>query len=146
MYYRQQVKRLLKIRGLIIVCILVITLGLTAVFIDIQAEASSTRDNASAGSIESSSIVQSNLTFAATSSFFISDDFNDCTLDTGLWTFLNPAGDGSLAMNGTQLILSVPTGTVHTVWGTGPGDFVNSVARIRQPMIGTGSEPFTLTA
>ena len=59
---------------------------------------------------------------------------------------LNPAGDGSLAMNGTQAILSVPAGATHTVWGTGPGDFENTVPRIVQPLDGTGSEPFTVTA
>lgn len=42
-----------------------------------------------------------------------SDDFNACTLDTGVWSFVHPAGDGSYEITGEQLILNVPGGSVH---------------------------------
>ena len=45
----------------------------------------------------------------------ISDDFNACALDTGLWTIVNPVGDGSYQTNGTQLLLSVPSGISHSI-------------------------------
>jgi len=64
---------------------------------------------------------------------FQSDDFNACSLDTGLWTFVNPVGDGSLAMSGTHALISVPAGTDHDIWGTNPGNFKNNSARIMQP-------------
>ena len=46
-----------------------------------------------------------------------SDDYASCSLDTGLWTFVDPIGDGSLAMTGSQLELSVPAGVAHDAWG-----------------------------
>jgi regulation of enolase protein 1 (concanavalin A-like superfamily) len=64
-----------------------------------------------------------------------SDDFNACTLDSGLWTFLNPVGDGSFALNGTQLLLSVPAGVAHDVWNGG-----NYAPRLMQPANNTDFE------
>ena len=49
----------------------------------------------------------------------ISDDFSAGGLNTGLWTFVNPLGDGSVSLNGTQALISVPAGTSHDVWSTG---------------------------
>ena len=49
----------------------------------------------------------------------VSDDFNSCTLDSDLWTFVDPLGDGSLSMNGTQVLLHVPGGVAHGVGPTG---------------------------
>ena len=46
----------------------------------------------------------------------VSDDFSAAALDTGLWTFIDPVGDSSLAMTGAQLALSVPGGLSHEVW------------------------------
>jgi uncharacterized repeat protein (TIGR01451 family) len=57
----------------------------------------------------------------------MSDEFNSAILNTSLWTFINPAGNGSFTLNGTELRLTVPAGSVHDVWSTG-----NNSARIMQ--------------
>ncbi len=57
----------------------------------------------------------------------VSDDFHSTTLNTGLWTFVNPVGDGSVRLNGTHALLSVPAGNSHDVWTSG-----NNSARILQ--------------
>ena len=62
----------------------------------------------------------------------ISDDFNDPTLNTGLWTFVNPLGDGTLTMNGSEVKITVPAGTAHDPWTGG-----NNVPRILQPTLNT---------
>ena len=49
----------------------------------------------------------------------VSDDFHATTLNTSLWTFVNPLSDGSMQLNGTNLLLSVPAGTVHELWAGG---------------------------
>ncbi len=49
----------------------------------------------------------------------ISDDFSSCGLNTDLWTFENPVGDGSYSTNGTQLLLNVPADTSHNIWNEG---------------------------
>src|SRR3954447_24455478 len=49
----------------------------------------------------------------------VSDDFNSTTLNTSVWTFVNPVGNGSYSLNGGKLRLSVPAGSVHDVWTTG---------------------------
>ena len=67
--------------------------------------------------------VQSNL---------ISDDFNGASLNTGLWTFVNPLGDATLSMNGGEVKISVPAGTAHDPWTGG-----NNVPRILQPTLNT---------
>jgi hypothetical protein len=48
-----------------------------------------------------------------------SDDFNAAVLDTGLWSFIDPVGDGQVVMSGSQLELSVPAGSSHDVWTLG---------------------------
>ncbi len=68
----------------------------------------------------------------------ISDDFNACALNTGLWTFVNPVGDGSYQVNGTQLLLNVPGGTSHNIWQEG-----NRSVRLMQP---TQNENFEIVA
>jgi uncharacterized repeat protein (TIGR01451 family) len=45
----------------------------------------------------------------------VSDDFTSTTLNTSLWTFVNPAG-GSYSLTGTHLLLSVPGGATHDPW------------------------------
>ena len=57
---------------------------------------------------------------------FQSDDFNNCALDTGRWTFVDPVGDGSASLSGVGtsdvvLALSVGGGVSHDVWS--PGNF-----------------------
>lgn len=56
------------------------------------------------------------------------DEFNSQSLDTGRWTFINPKGDATLAMTGTQLSLSVPAATDHDIWW--PAGY--TVARVKQ--------------
>lgn len=58
----------------------------------------------------------------------ISDDFNACALNTNLWTFVNPVGDGTYEMNGTQLRLNVPANVSHNIWDLG-----NRSVRVMQP-------------
>jgi hypothetical protein len=55
----------------------------------------------------------------------VSDDFG-CGLDTGLWTFLNPAG-GNYDTNGSQLLITAPAGPSHDPWTDG-----NKAPRIMQ--------------
>ena len=43
----------------------------------------------------------------------ISDDFHTTSLNTTLWTFVNPVGNGSYAVTGSNLLLVVPAGTDH---------------------------------
>ena len=43
----------------------------------------------------------------------VTDNFNTPTLNTSLWTFVNPVGNGSFSMTGTQLQLNVPAGSNH---------------------------------
>jgi uncharacterized repeat protein (TIGR01451 family) len=43
----------------------------------------------------------------------VSDQFNSPTLNTSLWTFVNPVGDGSYTMTGSDLQLTAPTGANH---------------------------------
>ena len=49
----------------------------------------------------------------------VSDDFFSSTLNSSLWTFVNPLGDGSYQMTGTHLQLSVPAGAAHDAWTSG---------------------------
>ncbi len=53
-----------------------------------------------------------------------SDDFNSPTLNTSLWTFINPLGDASYTMTGfgtgnASFDLTVPSGTGHDAWDNG---------------------------
>lgn len=57
----------------------------------------------------------------------VSDDFNACGLNTGLWTFIHP-GDGTYNTNGTQLLLNVPANVSHNIWLEG-----NRSVRVMQP-------------
>jgi len=64
---------------------------------------------------------------------FESDDFS-CGLDSTLWSFINPLGDGSFLLVGTgsgdaHLALTLPAGTEHDAWGAGG---VNESARFMQ--------------
>jgi len=49
----------------------------------------------------------------------VSDEFNNATLDTSLWTVVNPVGDGTVSLNGSEAQLSLPAGSEHDVWKTG---------------------------
>jgi uncharacterized repeat protein (TIGR02543 family) len=65
--------------------------------------------------------------FTSADSIVASDDFNDCLLNSGIWTFVDPLNDATMALTGTHLSMSVPAGTAHDVW-TG----VNNAPRLRQ--------------
>jgi uncharacterized repeat protein (TIGR02543 family) len=82
------------------------------------------------------------LTFrtASTPSSIVSDDFNTCDLNEGLWTWTDPRGDATQDMAGTftedaWLSISVPAGTSHDVWTGG-----NFAPRIMQPANDTDFE------
>ncbi len=60
------------------------------------------------GSLESSSYSPSDGFDAILN--IVSDDFNSSQLDTGVWTFVNPLGDASYSMSGSQVRLAVPSG------------------------------------
>jgi hypothetical protein len=53
------------------------------------------------------------------SSTISSDDFNAPSLNTGLWNFVDPRGDGSRGVTGSQLSIGVPAGVVHDAWTGG---------------------------
>jgi len=59
----------------------------------------------------------------------VSDEFNAVALNTNLWTIYNPAGDGSVTLNGSNLLLGLPAGQPHDLWTGG-----NQSLRILQPM------------
>ena len=72
---------------------------------------------------------------ARTISTIVSDDFSACSLNTGLWTFVNPLNDGVQTISANRLSLSVPAGTAHDVWVGG-----NFAPRIMQPANNTDFE------
>lgn len=56
------------------------------------------------------------------------DGFNTCTLNSGLWTFVDPRGDSSYEVTGTTLEITVPsTEEGHNIWTDG-----NNAARLMQ--------------
>lgn len=64
----------------------------------------------------------------------VSDDFNACTLNTGVWSWMNPVGDATRTMLGTftddaWLSISVPAGAAHDIWIDG-----NDAPRVMQPV------------
>jgi len=65
----------------------------------------------------------------------VSDDFCCAVLDTGVWTFLDPKGDGSYALADGRISLSVPEGVSHDVWTGG-----NFAPRIMQPIVDADME------
>lgn len=65
----------------------------------------------------------------------VSDDFNACALNTNLWEFIDPIGDGSYAVVGNELRLSVPPGVVHDNWTGG-----NNTVRVMQETVNTAFE------
>jgi hypothetical protein len=67
-------------------------------------------------------------------SAFVSDDFNGtCGLLPAPWSFVDPVGDGAIALTGSgtgdaHLEISVPPGVSHDIWSTG-----NRAPRVVQP-------------
>ncbi len=58
------------------------------------------------------------MTTAGVTSGLVSDDFSTGVLDTGVWTFVNPTGNSSFNMTGTQVEIFVEAGVLHSMyWG-----------------------------
>lgn len=83
-------------------------------------------DNPASIVLDTSKSVTANFVPTSTSSPQ-SDDFNACSLNTDLWTFIDPIGDATMLVTGTELQLSVPAGVTHDLWG------VNNSVRVMQP-------------
>lgn len=69
-----------------------------------------------------------------------SDDFNACALNNALWSFVDPLGDSTVSLAGTQtddahLVISVPEGIAHDMEATGTTE-----ARVMQPADNTDFE------
>ena len=67
----------------------------------------------------------------------VSDDFNTSSLNTGLWTFVNPVGDATLSLDGSQVLISLPAGEAHDPWTA------DNSARIMQPIANQDFEVVT---
>ncbi len=72
-------------------------------------------------------------------SSIISDDFHTVTLDSSVWTFVDPLGDTSLTMTGTEIAVAVPGGATHGMGGNAP-DGVNNSPRLMQEASNTDFE------
>jgi hypothetical protein len=59
-----------------------------------------------------SELASASYTVAAASGAPVADQFNESSLNTGLWTVVAPAG-GSAAVTGGELVLTVPAGSNH---------------------------------
>jgi hypothetical protein len=59
----------------------------------------------------------------------VSDDFNDTALNTSLWQFVNPVGNGAQEVANGHLLLSVPQGSNHDPWVGG-----DNAVRVMQPI------------
>jgi hypothetical protein len=70
---------------------------------------------------------------SATGAGPVSDDFHSSTLNTSLWAFENPLGDAVAWLDGTHLLISLPSGTAHDGWSEGP----NTEARVVQTIQNT---------
>ena len=49
----------------------------------------------------------------------VSDDFASCTLDTAVWTYVNPKSDSILTLTGSGAQVAVPSGSSHDLWKSG---------------------------
>ena len=49
----------------------------------------------------------------------VSDEFNGASLDTDVWTFVDPTGDGSVDVSGGTANISVAGGSDHNIWSNG---------------------------
>ena len=53
---------------------------------------------------------------SASASAITSDEFNAATLDTSVWSFVNPLGDAMLAMDGSHARIGLAAGVRHDLW------------------------------
>ena len=75
--------------------------------------------------------MNSDLNITAKFSFdsgIVSDDFSSTTLDTNLWTFVDPVGDVTVVNTGTNVLVDIPGGMKHDVWSD-----CNCAPRFMQP-------------
>lgn len=59
----------------------------------------------------------------------VSDDFSAAALNTNLWSFVNPVGDGTVSIASGEAQISVPAGVDHDIWSAGA-----RAPRIMQPV------------
>lgn len=66
-------------------------------------------------------VVTGNLTFKTKRDpgAIVSDEFSGCTLDSSVWSYVNPLSDSLLKMTGAGAQISVPAGTGHDLWKQG---------------------------
>ncbi|MBI5471481.1 MAG: VCBS repeat-containing protein, partial [Ignavibacteriae bacterium] len=93
----------------------------------------------SIGTVTSNAAVLT-VTSPAPGSNIVSDDFNSPTLNTSLWTIVNPGTPSTFSMTGTgtadaRLSIAVPAGSSHDVWSP-----ANAAPRIMQPAANTDFE------
>jgi len=79
--------------------------------------------------------VVANFRLLADASGIKSDDFNQCTLNSSRWEFVDPLGDATFSVSGTQAQISVPSGVDHDVWVAG-----NRAPRLMQATANTDFE------
>lgn len=46
----------------------------------------------------------------------ISDDFSQCAINSGVWSYINPLNDSPLTWTGTGAQIAVPAGVGHDIW------------------------------
>jgi regulation of enolase protein 1 (concanavalin A-like superfamily) len=63
----------------------------------------------------------------------ISDSFDTMSLNTSVWTWIDPKDNSYLAFNGTTAQITVPANTIHDTWSARG----NGSARIVQPVLNT---------
>lgn len=73
--------------------------------------------------------------FTSTAYALTSDDFNTLSLNSSLWTAIDPVGDSSISVDGYTLQIDVPAGTSHDVWLSG-----NMAPRVVQAVANTDFE------
>ena len=74
-------------------------------------------------------------TLASAAESFRSDEFNSTTLDTSVWRFVDPVGDSTLTMDGSDAVISLPAASSHDLW-----TFTNGAARLLQDVPNTDFE------
>ena len=103
--------------------------GVSARINPVDFDADGDLDFVADGNAESHIYLWENGPEVPTGSGFVSDDFSSASLNTSLWTFVDPLGDGSsVSVNGTQAVIDVAaTGTPHEAWSS-----VNTLPRLMQ--------------
>jgi hypothetical protein len=77
----------------------------------------------------SSGVASASYTSTTGAAGVVSDNLDEPSLNTSLWTLENPLGDGTVTMNGSAATLNVPWGQNHDLWTTG-----DNAVRIMQPI------------